>query len=52
MQTNIEFKSICKIDSTGRLVVPAVLRKLFNINDGDLLTITATKDGILLTKTE
>ncbi len=47
---DIKFKSICKIDATGRIVVPAVLRKLLGINKNDILSVTVTDSGILLNK--
>ncbi len=45
---NIKFRSVCTIDATGRLVIPAVLRKMLNIVAYDTLTITVTDEGIIL----
>ncbi len=47
---NILYKSVCQIDTVGRLVLPKPLRKLLNIVGKDELTVTVTEDGILLSK--
>jgi AbrB family transcriptional regulator, transcriptional pleiotropic regulator of transition state genes len=39
-----------KVDDLGRLVLPAELRRSFDIREGDILDITVDGDQILLTK--
>ena len=39
-----------KIDDLGRIVVPAEMRRLFNINEGDPLTISVEGDAIFIRK--
>ncbi len=39
-----------KIDDLGRIVVPAETRRLFNIHEGDQLTISVENDTIVLRK--
>lgn len=39
-----------KIDDLGRLVVPAETRRLFNIKEGDELTISVEHNAIVLRK--
>ena len=41
-----------KIDDLGRIVVPAETRRLFNIREGDQLTISVEDDAIMLRKLE
>lgn len=41
-----------KIDQLGRVVLPAELRRLFNINEGDLVEIYVEDDRIILRKVE
>lgn len=41
-----------KIDDLGRIVVPAETRRLFNINEGDPLTISVDGDAIVVRKLE
>lgn len=41
-----------KIDDLGRIVVPAETRRLFNIHEGDELSITVENDAIQLRKLE
>ncbi len=41
-----------KIDDLGRIVVPAETRRLFNIREGDPLTISTDGDAIVLRKLE
>ncbi len=41
-----------KIDDLGRIVVPAETRRLFNIREGDPLTISTEGDSIVLRKLE
>jgi transcriptional pleiotropic regulator of transition state genes len=41
-----------KIDDLGRVVVPAETRRLFNIHEGDELSITIENGGIVLRKLE
>lgn len=39
-----------KIDDLGRIVVPAETRRLFNIREGDPLTISVEGDRIIIKK--
>lgn len=41
-----------KIDDLGRIVVPAETRRLFNIKEGDMLSISVDGDNIMLRKLE
>lgn len=41
-----------KIDQLGRVVLPAELRRLFNISEGDLVEIYVDDDRIILRKVE
>jgi len=41
-----------KIDDLGRIVIPAETRRLFNIREGDQLTISVVGDNIVLRKLE
>ena len=41
-----------KIDDLGRIVVPAEMRRLFNIKEGDQLIISVHEDAIHLQKLE
>ena len=41
-----------KIDDLGRIVVPAETRRLFNIREGDELTISVEGNSIVLRKLE
>ena len=41
-----------KIDDLGRIVVPAEMRRLFNIREGDQLSIGVDNDAIILRKLE
>lgn len=41
-----------KIDDLGRIVVPAETRRLFNIQEGDQLSIAVEDDAIVLRKLE
>ena len=41
-----------KIDDLGRIVVPAETRRLFNISEGDPLTISVDGDAIVMRKLE
>ena len=41
-----------KIDDLGRIVVPAEMRRLFNIREGDQLQISVREEAILLQKLE
>ncbi len=47
---NILYKSVCRIDAVGRLVLPKPLRKMLNLVGKDELTVTVTEEGILLSK--
>ena len=41
-----------KIDDLGRIVIPAETRRLFNIREGDQISIAVEGDRIVLTKVE
>ena len=41
-----------KVDQLGRVVLPAEVRRHFDISAGDLIEITVDSDAILLTKVE
>ncbi len=41
-----------KIDDLGRIVVPAEMRRLFNIREGDQLQISVHEEAICLQKLE
>lgn len=41
-----------KIDDLGRIVIPAETRRLFNIREGDQLTISIEGSNIVLRKLE
>ncbi len=41
-----------KVDQLGRVVLPAELRRLFDINEGDFLEIEVDEGRIVLTKVE
>ncbi len=41
-----------KIDDLGRIVVPAETRRLFNIREGDQLSISVDGDAIVIRKLE
>ncbi len=41
-----------KIDDLGRIVIPAETRRLFNIREGDQLSISVEGDRIVLNKIE
>ncbi len=41
-----------KIDDLGRIVIPAETRRLFNIREGDHLTISIEGSNIVLRKVE
>lgn len=41
-----------KIDDLGRIVVPAETRRLFNIREGDPLSISVEGDSIIVRKLE
>jgi AbrB family transcriptional regulator, transcriptional pleiotropic regulator of transition state genes len=41
-----------KIDDLGRIVIPAETRRLFNIREGDQLTISVEGPNIVLRKME
>lgn len=41
-----------KIDDLGRIVIPAETRRLFNIREGDQLTISVEGANIVLRKVE
>ena len=41
-----------KVDQLGRIVLPAELRRLFGIREGDLVEISVDGDRIVLAKVE
>jgi AbrB family transcriptional regulator, transcriptional pleiotropic regulator of transition state genes len=41
-----------KVDELGRVVLPAEVRRHFDISPGDLIEIAVDSDAILLTKVE
>jgi AbrB family transcriptional regulator, transcriptional pleiotropic regulator of transition state genes len=41
-----------KVDQLGRVVLPAEIRRHFDISPGDLIEIAVESDAILLTKVE
>ncbi len=41
-----------KIDDLGRVVIPAEMRRLFHINEGDTLLIGVEDDAIIVRKLE
>lgn len=41
-----------KIDDLGRIVIPAEMRRLFNIREGDQLTIAIDGSSIVIQKLE
>ncbi|MFZ4516475.1 MAG: AbrB/MazE/SpoVT family DNA-binding domain-containing protein [Acidimicrobiia bacterium] len=41
-----------KVDQLGRIVLPAELRRLFGINEGDLVEISVDGERIVLAKVE
>jgi AbrB family transcriptional regulator, transcriptional pleiotropic regulator of transition state genes len=41
-----------KVDQLGRVVLPAEVRRHFDISAGDLIEITVDSDAILLTKVQ
>jgi AbrB family transcriptional regulator, transcriptional pleiotropic regulator of transition state genes len=41
-----------RIDDLGRLVIPKEYRKIFGIEEGDLLDMTLSGDGIVVRKVE
>ena len=41
-----------KVDQLGRVVLPAEVRRHFDISPGDLIEIAVESDAILLTKVE
>ena len=45
---NVKFKSVCKIDGAGRIVIPVTLRKMLGITADDLLSVTLTEDKITI----
>ena len=47
---NMDFKTNRSLDDMGRLVIPADFRKLYGIKPGEKVVITATDQGILVTK--
>ena len=48
----METLMVRKIDDLGRIVVPAETRRLFNIHEGDELSISVENGGIVLRKLE
>lgn len=47
-----EFALVCrrKIDDLGRVVIPKDVRNMFLIHDGDLLNISVSSRGVLISK--
>lgn len=41
-----------KIDDLGRITIPMEMRRNLNINDGDMLDISADGNGIVLSKSK
>ncbi len=41
-----------KVDALGRIVIPAEIRRLFNIGEGDELTISVMEESVKLQKLE
>lgn len=41
-----------KVDQLGRIVLPAELRRMFGIREGDLVEISVDQDRIVLAKVE
>lgn len=41
-----------KIDDLGRIVIPAEMRRIFNIREGDPLSISVDGENILIRKLE
>jgi AbrB family transcriptional regulator, transcriptional pleiotropic regulator of transition state genes len=41
-----------KVDSLGRVVLPAEMRRMFGIGEGDLVEISVEGNSIVLTKVE
>lgn len=41
-----------RIDALGRIVIPKEIRKSMNLHEGCLCAISATKDGIIIRKSD
>ena len=41
---------LCKIDTLGRIVIPANVRKKYELSSGDSIEIFTQEDGIVLKK--
>lgn len=41
---------LCNIDNLGRILIPAPIRKTFEINGGDTFEVFTDEDGIMLKK--
>lgn len=41
-----------RIDDLGRITIPMEMRRNLNINDGDMIDISADGDGIILSKSK
>lgn len=41
-------QSIVKVDQNYQITIPAIIRKEYNIDEGDLIEACSTKQGILL----
>lgn len=42
---------LCNIDNLGRILIPAPIRKTFEINGGDTFEVFTDEDGIMLKNT-
>ncbi len=41
---------LCNIDSLGRIVIPAPVRKAYDLEKGDAIELFSDEDGIILKK--
>jgi AbrB family looped-hinge helix DNA binding protein len=41
-----------RFDELGRIVIPKIIRKLFNLSEGDMMKITVECERIILEKFE
>lgn len=49
-----EFALVCrrKIDDLGRIVIPKDVRKMLFIQDGEMLNVSVSESGVLISKIE
>lgn len=49
-----EFALVCrkKIDDLGRIVIPKDIRKMLFIQDGEMLNVSVSEKGVLISKIE